>query len=404
VSGEQINELTFVARLSTQTAIRADRRRSAGLQVLIAKGDVEERQLDPATGRYKRCDIRLSGPTNRKLISGEMKRPEIPEGRDPRSNSLVEDARRKAVACGLPYYFTCNMAEIVLFSVAVRPGGADREEKTYRLAPISSSSEVEAYMPLITANWDAFLDDLERRLEAVATTRRPVTTGDVLLLRKQIFSVAEEAIDRVVARVAGDTGLADQARREAASTFGFNVALNVKYPAAFRNGLLQILRLGIFVVAQKLVLYRVLQESGPNAARPFALDALHVPPTSTDPTAIRVALDGAITHAMERSRDYRTAFHPTPHQGLVFLPPVDAEVMLCRAGDVWATLLNAINAASWSSIKQNLVGLLYERIVDPEYRHQLGLHYTREDVVDFLTTFAVRSRNELTYSRRGSMA
>jgi hypothetical protein len=100
-----INELTFVARLGAFTKLRAERRKQNGLPIIIALGDVEERQIDPATGRYKRCDIRLSSPTGRKLVSGEMKRPEVPEGRDPANEKLVQDARRKAVARGLPYYW-----------------------------------------------------------------------------------------------------------------------------------------------------------------------------------------------------------------------------------------------------------------------------------------------------------
>src|SRR5687767_9090587 len=94
---DPINELTFVARLGTRTALRAQRRLDSGQPSLIARGEVEERQIDPATGRFKRCDIRLSSGSGRKLVSGEMKRPEVPEGRDPRNESLVQDARRKAV-------------------------------------------------------------------------------------------------------------------------------------------------------------------------------------------------------------------------------------------------------------------------------------------------------------------
>lgn len=101
---EPINEVTFVGRLGTTTGVRAAERRAVGLPVLIEAGEVEERQLDPATGRYRRCDIRLNGRGGRKLASGEMKRPEVPEGRDVENEALVRDARRKAVARGgLPY-------------------------------------------------------------------------------------------------------------------------------------------------------------------------------------------------------------------------------------------------------------------------------------------------------------
>ncbi|MGV0159874.1 HsdM family class I SAM-dependent methyltransferase [Mycobacterium colombiense] len=393
---EPINELTFVARLGVRTALRAARRKDAGLPVVIARGDVEERQIDPATGRYKRCDIRLSSPSNRKLISGEMKRPEVAEGRDPRNESLVQDARRKAVARGLPYYFTCNMAEVVLFSVGLRPEDPDREEKSYRLANLSHSNQVEAHWPQIETAWDTFLDDLERRLEAVVRARPPATTGALLILREAIYTAAEEAIDRVLARVAADLTLAERAKEEAASTFGFAVALDPRYADVFRDELLQILRLGIFVVAQKLILYRVLAESGPRRELPFELDPLDVPRHSSDPTAIRLVLEGAIAHAISRSNDYETAFLPTPHDELVFLSPHGVEeIQACHSGEVWGGLLDAVNSASWTAINQNLVGFLYEVIVEPAYRHQLGQHYTREDVVDLLVTYAVRSPGDI---------
>jgi hypothetical protein len=393
---EPINEQTFVARLGAQTALRADRLMKEGTPVLIASGDVEEHQRDNATGRLKRCDIRLSSPSGRKLVSGEMKRPEIPEGRDPRNESLVQDARSKAVARGLPYYFTCNMAEVVLFSVGLRPGDADRLEKSYRLADIEHSNQVIANWPQIAKAWDDFLDDLERRLEAVVSARPHVTTGALLLLREAIYDVAEESIDRVLARVAADPDLAQRAKEDAASTFGFAVALDPRYASLFRDELLQILRLGIFVIAQKLILYRVLAESGPRRTDPFEMDPLEVPRQSSDPSAIRIALEGAIAHAISRSGDFETAFLPTPHEELVFLPPQGiSEVQYCRVGEVWAALLDAVNAASWTAINQNLVGFLYEVIVDPVYRHQLGQHYTREDVVDLLVCYAVRSPGDI---------
>ena len=58
-SADTVNELTFVARLSTATALRAERRRNAGEHVLIETGEIEEKQVDQ-DGRVRRCDIRLN--------------------------------------------------------------------------------------------------------------------------------------------------------------------------------------------------------------------------------------------------------------------------------------------------------------------------------------------------------
>jgi hypothetical protein len=394
-SPESMNELTFVARLGTATVLRAERMRDDGLTPLIARGDVEERQID-ADGKVRRCDIRLSTSTGRKLASGEMKRPEVREGRDPCNEALRRDARRKAVARGLPYYFTCNMAKVVLFSVASRPGEPDPIEGEYELAPIAHSRDVDPCMGQITERWGAFLDDLEDRLKAVASTRPSVTSADVVALRDAITAVAEEAIDRVSHRVEQDADLADSVRDEAADDFSFAAALKPSYRAVFHRELLQILKFGIFVAAQKLVLYRMLEDAGPRRSTPFRLDPLAVPESSSDPRAIRAILDHAFSHAISRSGDYQTAFLPNPLADLVFLEPEShEEIHACRVGEVWHHLLATVQSASWVSISQNLVGFLYEVIVDPEFRHLLGQFYTREDVVDILVTFAVTQPADL---------
>lgn len=121
---DAMNELTFAGWLAEFTATRAKRREDAGEAVLIASGAIEERQVD-SEGRVRRCDLRFNSSSGRKLASGELKRPEVAEGRDPRNEKLRSDARRKAVARGLTYYFTCNIAKVVLYAVANTPGEDD---------------------------------------------------------------------------------------------------------------------------------------------------------------------------------------------------------------------------------------------------------------------------------------
>jgi len=51
-----LNEITFVGHLGTTTSLRAERLRGEGVSPLIANGKVEEREVDPDTGRPLRCD------------------------------------------------------------------------------------------------------------------------------------------------------------------------------------------------------------------------------------------------------------------------------------------------------------------------------------------------------------
>lgn len=391
----RMNELTFAGWLAEFTALRAAAREAAGEPVLIAVAAIEERQIDDK-GVVRRCDIRFNSARGRKLASGELKRPEVAEGRDVRSEALRADARRKALARGLPYYFTCNMSHVALYEMASSPREDDQEIDFIELAPIKNSGQAIPYRDQIRLRWTAFLDDLERRLSAVGSTRPSVTTADVIALRDAIFAISAEASGRVARRVSADPVLAGELRAEAAKSFNFPTALDPRFPARFNEELGQVLCFGAFVVAQKLVLYRVLEDAGPRRAEPFSLDALTLPATSTDPQAIRAMLDRAFALAIRRSGDYETAFLPQPFIDLLFTDPEGAvEASECRVGPAWHQLLEAVVNASWLSISQNIVGLLYEVIVEERFRHQLGQFYTPEDVVDVLTTFAVRDPNDL---------
>lgn len=390
-----MNELTFAGWLAEFTATRAQRRQDAGEPVLIASGAIEERQVD-AAGRVRRCDLRFNSGSGRKLASGELKRPEVPEGRDPRNEKLRFDARRKAIARGLPYYFTCNIATVVLYAVANTPHEDDAEVGAFDLAPITRSGQAAAYRAEIGQRWNDFLDTLEGKLAAVGRTRPTVTTEDVIAIRDAIYAVANEALPRVVRRVRTDPILAGELREEAARSFNFPAALEQKYLDRFHEELIQMLRFGTFVVTQKLILYRVLEDAGPRRGDPFRLDQLDVSRASTDPQAIKSGLDQAFSLAIRRSKDYETAFLPQPFVELVFSEPEGVqETADCQIGEVWHQLLATVKNVSWLSISQNIVGLLYEVIVEERFRHQLGQFYTPEDVVDILTIFAIRDPGDL---------
>ena len=87
---------------------------------------------------------------------------------------------------------------------------------------------------------------------------------------------------------------------ESARSFKLSAALDPKFPADFREDLSQILQFGVFVVTQKLILYRVLEEAGPRRSTPFHLDPLtyHAHPRTR-----------------RRSRPYSTARSRSPSVG-----------------------------------------------------------------------------------------
>lgn len=212
-----MNELTFAGWLAEFTAVRAAAREAAGESTLIAVAAIEERQVDEK-GVVRRCDIRFNTARGRKLASGELKRPEVAEGRDVRGEALRADARRKALARGLPYYFTCNMSHVALYEMASSPKEDDQEIDFVELAPINNSGQAVPYREQMRVRWAEFLDGLEERLAAVGRTRPSVTSADVIALRDAIFAISNEASGRVARRLAADPALTDEVRAEAAKS------------------------------------------------------------------------------------------------------------------------------------------------------------------------------------------
>ena len=392
---EAMNELTFAGWLAGFTAVHSARKEASGQSGLIASAAIEEKQVD-AQGTVRRCDLRFNSRAGRKLVSGELKRPEVPEGRDPRNEKLRGDARRKAIARGLPYYFTCNIASVVLYLVS-SSGRAEKEEIGYfQLAPIEHSRSAAAYRSEIEQGWAVFLDQLEVRLAAFGPARPRVTTHDVIAVRNAIYMVEDEVLARALRRVSADPMLAEDIRAEAERSFNFPAALNARFPDVFREDLMQILRFGAFVITQKLILYQVLKAAGARRATPYFLDDLAVNRSSSDPSAIRASLEASFALAIRRSEDYETAFQPQSFIDLVFsLPEGSEEAAECEVGQVWHHLITTVVNVSWQSIEQNIVGTLYEVIVEERFRHQLGQFYTPEDIVDLLNTFALRQPGEL---------
>ena len=88
----------------------------------------------------------------------------------------------------------------------------------------------------------------------------------LIAIRDAIYAVANEALPRVVRRVSADDSIAEDLREESAKSFNFPAALQKKYPEKLREELVQMTRFGVFVVTQKLILYRVLEDSGPRRA------------------------------------------------------------------------------------------------------------------------------------------
>ena len=85
------------------------------------------------------------------------------------------------------------------------------------------------------------------------------------------------------------------------------------------------------------------------------------------------------------SRDYETVFVPDEADlgyDVPFLSPLSP--------NDWARLVRRIEEFDFSSLDFDVIGQLYERLIDPRERRRFGQFYTSPDVVDLINAFCIR--------------
>jgi len=59
--------------------------------------------------------------------------------------------------------------------------------------------------------------------------------------------------------------------------------------------------------------------------------------------------------------------------------------------DELRSLISDLNYYNFYTVPQDVIGQVFERLIPPDERHALGQYFTREDLVDIITAFCVRS-------------
>jgi len=104
--------------------------------------------------------------------------------------------------------------------------------------------------------------------------------------------------------------------------------------------------------------------------------------SSLDPSLILKKLSGCFEKA--KHIDYQAIFEeeiidnvPYPEKALLELQ----------------SLLDDLNRYNFSNMPQDVVGKVFEKLIPYEERHALGQYFTREDLVDFILTFCIVSKD-----------
>jgi hypothetical protein len=340
----------------------------------FSRATVEER----GTGNRKRRDLTIYDRNGQRVLTGEVKMPDRPDGRSPYADGLVNDAHAKADHEGVDYFFTWNVNRLVIWKTFEKHKPiTQRDIEPLELAsPIRFSDDL--LHPRVKAQVRDFITIFLGRAAAILSGEAPIPYRP---LDEKFIFIWEAALDPLVRET-----LLAITERYTLSRFrlrldqwmrddqGWTLS---KDPDAINDNLERAAKFSCYVQANKIIFYKALRRRFKN------MRALRIPPSIDTGKALHEFFLEQFEHAISISRDYQTVFLGDFGDTLPFLSD--------SAVDPWRMLNQDTDAFDFTEINYEIIGQIFERMLRGDERHRFGQHYTRSEIVDLINAFCIRT-------------
>lgn len=336
-----------------------------------------------AAGKRTRKDLTLFDRDGNKALTGEVKMPDAPDGQTPYDDAVVQDAFQKASDVGAPYFFTWNVNRFVLWDPSkVRLPVLQRQSRDYRLFKLRLSEEVES-QEVVHKLRNEFLPKF---LEEFAAIFRGETLFGVLPPDQRFILMLEDFLDRPLELTRNEISNRWRSTAHFRSSLTNWMVKEQKWTIPRNDAdLAELLdraaKLCCYVLATKLIFYEALR-------RKFkSLKPINV----SDSVDSADRLEGLLTHhfknAQAATNDYETIFWPDYGAKIPLLAP--------GAVDSWKRVIDQIALFDLRNMGYDVLGPIFQRLIDKDAKHKFGQHYTNPNIVDVINAFTIRSANDV---------
>jgi hypothetical protein len=320
-------------------------------------------------GSKKRSDLFLQGQHGAALC-GELRLPDHLQPSPWHPDNML-DAINKATTHGSRWAFTSDATTLLLLDTSLTGPPPTRVVQEVDLLSFVSRSELDS---------DAFLSDMRRAwvkaLHEIAPTVAGLSSPRGMAADAQFISSLRALLSGPVAAIRNELN----ARRAKSKTFEHQLVLWMvdeqgwtHAPDNWEPEVLRASQLTVYVFTTRLMFYDALRRSHPT------LPELSAPKASA-PIA-EAMFRAYFAEARDKSGDYETIF--TWDRVCQFALLSDAAV------SGWARVVAHLALFDVSHIGYDILGRMFERLIDPHERYRWGQHYTSSDVVDLMLSFAI---------------
>jgi methylase of polypeptide subunit release factors len=333
-------------------------------------------------GSLRRRDLTVLDRDNRICLTGEAKVPWAADGTSPFVEATVRDARQKAQQTGSEWFFTWNLGELVLWrSSTFNELGGSRGFKSYQFSNnIRRQSDLanpRVQRELRDGIERFFLDFMRLFRGEADLPQRPPDEYFIHAFDSFLINPVLDATQGLLSRDGrpGNRSAIDQWMRDDQGWALVGDRAELLGRAA---------RFACYAVANKLVFYDALRKRFSDLPR---LDV---------PSEVRTGeqLFGRLLAFFDQARyvtgDYETVFGNVQGDVGSRIPFYDDVVV-----GPWRQLIDQLDRFDLSRLDYDVIGRIFERLIDPVERHKYGQYYTRPEVVDLINAFAIRSGEEI---------
>lgn len=343
----------------------------------------EARCEQKSVDSQKRRDLTLLDQNGKIVLTGEVKLPYRKDGGSPYNETVVQDARQKAIRAKSAYFFTWNVNECVLWETFTdKTARTDRKYTSWDVTHITREHQLTLPATDHAVNkWlSVLLNDFAKILHGTALFGRQTPDQkfvDALesSLKMPIHHTLDELNGRYERRFKSDLDawMRDQ--------MGWTISDD---PEEMRDNLERASKFACYALLNKLVFYEaLLKRYGEH------LSSVEIPEHIDTGDNLRLHLEGFFSNAKRVTGDYETVFGFS-HEDLGNRIPFYAD----SAVPFWRELIAGIHHFDFSKLDYEVIGGIFERLISPDERHKYGQFYTSPDVVDLINSFCIRDGSE----------
>jgi type I restriction-modification system DNA methylase subunit len=332
----------------------------------------------------KRSDLRFYGDAKKLILAGEVKMPGTREGRSPHNPGLVEDSATKADNAAAEFFFTWNVNELVLYDRKKwNLPLPERRVQDYLLdLDLEKPSDVDR--PQVEERIQVWLEQFFGGLAEIISGQQPEWG---MRLDEWFIRAFESHISwavKLTSEFLSRQSSKDKSFRAKLQEWMVNEQNWIVSSEEWESLVDRAARTLCYVFANRLIFYESCRAKFAESLAP-----LKVPPSLKAAGELYRHFQKTFQNAVDETGDYETLFYPQaqdwagPH---IFGHADSAEA--------WRSVIQNLEPFNFKLIPTDILGHIFQRIIEPEERHKFGQHYTNEDLVDVVNAFCIRDAED----------